>query len=60
MPRQRERHFADVIFKRIFFNQIVRISIDMSLTFAPKDPIDYKSALVKIMAWRGSGDKRVF
>ena len=48
---------ADDIFKRIFSNENVRISIQISLKFVPKGPLDNKSALVKVMAWRRSGDK---
>ena len=44
---------ADNIFKYIFLNEIVRIS----LKFVPKGPIDNKSALVQVMAWRRTGDK---
>ena len=56
-PRQNGRRFADDIFKRIFLNENVRISIKISLKFAPKGPINNIPALVQIMAWRRSGDK---
>ena len=56
-PRQDGRHFADDIFKRIFFNENVWISIKISLKFAPKGPINNIPALVQIMAWRRPGDK---
>ena len=56
-PRQNGRHFADDIFKRIFFNENVRISIKISLKFVPKGPINNIKALVQIMAWRRPGDK---
>ena len=56
-PRQNEQHFADDIFKRIFFNENVWISIKISLKFVPKGPINNIPALVQIMAWRRSGDK---
>ena len=36
---------ADDIFKRIFLNENIRISIQISLKFIPKVPIDNKSAL---------------
>ena len=55
-PRRNE-HFADNIFKRIFFNENVSISIKISLKFVPKGPINNIPALVQIMAWRRSGDK---
>ena len=56
-PRWNEQHFADDIFKRIFFNENVWISIKISLKFVPKGPINNMPALVQIMAWRRSGDK---
>ena len=56
-PRQNGRHFADNIFKRIFVNENVRISIKISLKFVPKGPVNNILALVQIMAWRHPGDK---
>ena len=56
-PRQNGRCFADDSFKRIFLNKNARISIEISLKFAPKGPINYIPALAQIMAWRRSGDK---
>ena len=56
-PRRNQQHFADDIFKRIFFNENVWISINILLKFDPKGPINNIPALVKIMAWRRSGDK---
>ena len=56
-PRQNGRHFADDIFKCIFLNENVWISIKMSLKFVPKGPINNIPALVQIMAWRRPGDK---
>ena len=41
---------TDDIFKSSF-NESVWISITISLKFVPKGPIDYKSALVKVMAF---------
>ena len=55
-PRQNGRHFADDIFKCIFLND-VSIAIKISLKFVLKGPINNIPALVKIMAWRRSGDK---
>ena len=55
-PRQNGRHFAHDIFKRILFNENIRISIKISLKFVPKDPINNILTLVQIMAWRRSGD----
>ena len=45
-PRQNDRQFADNIFKRIFLNENVRISIEISLKFVPKGPINNIPALV--------------
>ena len=56
-PRRNEQHFADDIFKRIFFNANIWILIKIILKFVPKGPIDNIPALVQIMAWRRSGDK---
>ena len=55
--RQNGCRFADDTFKRIFLNENVRISINISLKFVPKGPINNNPALVQIMAWRRSGDK---
>ena len=54
-PRNNGRHFPD-IFKYIFLNENVWISIDFSL-FVPKGQINNIPALVQIMAWRRPGDK---
>ena len=59
-PRRNEQHFADDIFKRIFFNENVWILIKISLKFVPKCPIYNIPALVQIMAWRRPGDKPLF
>ena len=56
-PRQNDRHFTDDTLKRIFLNENVRISIKISLKFAPKASINNIPALVQIMAWRRPGDK---
>ena len=56
-PRHNGRHFADDIFKCIFFNENVRISIKISQKFVPKGPISNIPALFQIMAWRRTGDK---
>ena len=48
---------TDDIFKSIF-NENVWISITISLKFVPKSPIDYKSAMVQVMAnWYRTGEK---
>ena len=56
-PRQNGRHFADDIFKCIFLNENVLISIKISLKFVPKGQINNITASVLIMAWRRPGDK---
>ena len=55
--RQNGRRFADDTFKRIFFNENVRISIKISLKIVPKGPINNNPALVQMMAWHRPGDK---
>ena len=57
MPKQSGRHFADDIFKCIFLNENVYISLNISLKFVLKVPIDNNPALVQIMTWRQPGDK---
>ena len=56
-PRQNGRRFADDLFKCIFLNENVIISIKISLKFVPKRSINNIPTLVQIMAWRRSGDK---
>ena len=56
-PRQDGRHFADDIFRCIFFNENCCILIRFSLKYGRKGPIDNNPALVLLMAWRRSGDK---
>ena len=56
-PRQNGRHFSDDIFKWIFLNENVWISIKISLKFVPRGPISNIRTLVQIMAWRRPGDK---
>ena len=56
-PRQDGRHFPDVIFKWIFLNKNVWISVRISLKFVPRGPINNILALFLIMAWHQSGDK---
>ena len=55
--RRNGQHFANNIFRRIFFNENVWISIKISLKFVPKGSINNNPALVEIMAWRHLGDK---
>ena len=56
-PRQNGRLFADDTFKRIFWNETIRIPTKNSLKFVPKGPINNIPALVQIIAWRRLGDK---
>ena len=56
-PRRNEQHFADDIFKHIFFNENVGILIKISLKFVRKGPISNIPALVQIMAWHCSGNE---
>ena len=56
-PRQNGRLFPDDIFKLVFLNENVCISIKMLLKFVPRVPINNIPALVQIMAWRRAGDK---
>ena len=56
-PRQDGRHFQDDVFKWIFLNENVWISVEVLLKFVPMVPINNIVALVQIMAWRRSGDK---
>ena len=55
-PRQDGRHFPDDIFKSIFLNKNVLISIKISLKFVPRCPINNIPALVQIMDWCRPGD----
>ena len=48
---------ADDTFKRFFQNENVWISIQISLKFVPKAPINNIPSLVQIMAWCRPGDK---
>ena len=56
-PRQNGRHFPDDIFKCIFLNENVWISIKIPVKFVHKGPINNIPALFQIMAWRRPGDK---
>ena len=56
-PRQNRRHFADDVFKCNFLNENVWIPIKISLKFVPRGPINIMPTLVKLMAWRRTGDK---
>ena len=56
-PRQNGRHLPDAIFKGTSLNENVWISIEISLKFVRKGPINNIPALVQIMAWHRPGDK---
>ena len=55
--RQNGRHFPDGIFRCIFFNENVRVSLKISLKFIRKVQVNNIPALVQIKAWRQPGDK---
>ena len=55
-PRQNSRLFPDDIFKDIFLNENVGISLEISLNFVPQGPINNNPALVQIMVWCRPGD----
>ena len=59
-PRQNDRHFADVILKRILLNENVWISLKISLRFVPKVPVNDIPSLIQIMAWHRPSDKPLF
>ena len=54
-PKQNGSHFPDDSLKCIFLNENIWISIEISLTFVPKGPINSIPALVRIMAWHRPG-----
>ena len=56
-PKWNKQHFANDIFKHIFLNENVSISIKISLKFVSKVRINNIPALVQIIAWRRPGDK---
>ena len=56
-PRQNGSHFPDDIFKFIFLNKNVWISLNISLKFVPEIRINNIPALVQIKAWHGPGNK---
>ena len=49
--------FSDDILKWIFLNENVWISINISLKFFPRGPINNIPTLVQVMAWHRPGDK---
>ena len=57
LRRRNGPHFPDDIFKWIFWNKNVWISITISLKYVPMGPIINITALVLIMAWHRPGNK---
>ena len=53
----KSRHFPDTIFRCIFLNENAWISIEFSMKFVPKGPVNNISALLLMMAWRQTGEK---
>ena len=49
--------FPYEIFKYIILNENIRISIEISVNYVANNPVNNKPALVRIMAWRRTGDK---
>ena len=54
---QNGHHFTDNVIKSIFLQKKFCISIQISLKFVPRGPVDNKWALVQLMAWCQKGDK---
>ena len=57
MQRQNGRHLADDIFKCIFVKENYYTSVQISLKFITRGPIDNDSALVQVVAWLQTGTK---
>ena len=55
--RQNGRHFADSTFTCVLLDGNIWISINFSLKFVPKGPINNIPVLVQMMAWRRPGAK---
>ena len=53
-PGQNGHHYADNIFKCIFWNEI---AMQISLKFVPKGAFHSKLTLVQVMAWHQTDDK---
>ena len=56
-PRQNGCHFADHIFKCIFLNENIWISLTISLKFVPEVPVNNIPSLFQIMACCRTGNK---
>ena len=59
-PRQNGHHFADDIFKYIFLNEDVRISVNISLKFAPMGQIKNISVMVRRLGDKPSSEEIIF
>ena len=59
-PGQNGRRFADDTLKCIFLNENVRISINISLKFVPKGPINKIPALFQIMEKKTQKKQNIF
>ena len=57
---QNGRHYPDIIFKCIFLNTNIRISINISLNIVPRGHIDNIPELVQIMACHLVGTKPLY
>ena len=53
--RQNGHHFTDNIFKCNFLNENLCISVQISLKFVLQGPLNNKTSLIQIMAWRWTG-----
>ena len=60
LPRQSGPYFHDDIFKCVFLNENVWISIENSPNFVAEGPINNITVLFQIMAWRLTGAKALF
>ena len=58
-PRQDGCHFTDDSFKWMFLNKNVWISINISLKFVPRGPINNIPTEVQVMACRQPGNKPI-
>ena len=58
--KQNGRKFPDDIFKYTFLNEIIYISIKISLTFVSKGHINNIRSVVPMMAWRRPGDRPLY
>ena len=56
-PRQNCRHFQTTFFKWTFLNESVWISINISLRFVPRSPINNIPTLIHVLVWHRPGDK---